>query len=432
MVAPDSQHVITVHHEVKGPTGETILDPVFAELLFVARWRRLPLQLIPSRYPTVAALGALPASSGGALSSSASPSNAVDQDGAVTRPRLLNAVAALSGYQKGQSDDDEAFSELLRHYVADAIEAILYCDDGVWEDFTKPALARSAPRGMGWYVAWSERRRHLQRPAGKTSLAMSAPGAPGSLGTAATGALSGPQSGDGANASFEGRSARCSVALLELTTALTALAERLDSGDSFADNGFVGGATGNSVDGLCALDACAFGHLSVLYSIPCQAGSRLFELLSRFPTLAQFCDRMELRLGGTWPSAESFLAGFPSSARAPGASCTSDSSTARSGFGAAKSRQVGSNISWWEAWGWSSGERHRPPESKAKRGKTPEWYGVAFGIGASLAAASVAALGWGPPPVRVAGLTILQVSSAFARSMTGGALRDSVASADAS
>lgn len=359
---------------------ETVLDPVFAELLLVTQWRQLPLRLTPCGYPSVSALGPLPAGVGGALGRT------------LRRSDLLRAVAKLDkngGYGRGLSATDEAFKSLLRCRVGEAISAILWGDDGVWEDYTRPTLVRSAPPGCGWFVAWGERRRQKQ--------------------------------------------GLRSAALLELETALQALADRLGDGDCFGGgsghNGTSGVATAAASGELTALDACAYGHLAVLFSIPCEPSSSLHTLLVRFPSLAHFLDRIEMRFGA-WPDARSFLAALAPSERTPAAAAAligaaepkgrapwariaTEEVTAASASADGASPPEGRHLEWWEAWGWSWGGRRRRPEYRQeKQNEPPVWYLRAFSAAVLVSVATAVLTGCSPVPQDKVALMLRRVFGA--------------------
>merc|ERR1719469_713058 len=104
--------------------------------------------------------------------------------------------------------------------------------------------------------------------------------------------------------------------ILGLEAALETLADRLGGADFF---GVADAQVTDMKAALTALDACAYGHLAVLFSIPCEKGSWLQRITARFSALAHFCDRAELLLGGdVWPDCRSFLAGSDASKRIPG------------------------------------------------------------------------------------------------------------------
>mmetsp|Transcript_60558 Transcript_60558/g.170636 ORF Transcript_60558/g.170636 Transcript_60558/m.170636 type:complete len:386 (-) Transcript_60558:122-1279(-) len=327
--------ISVVYHRAMGPLGETVLDPVFAEVLFVTRWRQLPARLVPSAYPVAAALGALPAGIG---------------RGMIHRSELLESIAALgsSQHSKGLTPSDEAFCGMLSHSIGKAIRALLFGDIGVWEDYTRPTLVQSAPLGWGWAVAWREWRRQQCGPPHPASLA-------------------GPQT----------------ATFLGLRDVLKALVERLGEADSF------GAAVGEEVT---ALDARAYAHLAVLYSIPCERDSNLHALLASFPTLAHFCDRMDMRFGGIWPDARSFLAACPLEARTPAAVALLQRKAEGAGAGqAAAGRQE-----WWELWGWSRGSRGHWAEPHTPR--PPFWQVYAFSVAAVVSLAIALLRGLGPVP----------------------------------
>lgn len=345
----DQQGTLEVSYfQTFGPKGETVLDPVLAELFFVAKWRKLPLHLNPCRYPHIKALGTLPAGVGGAFR------------GIVRRTDLLSAVAALDAdvYGKKLDPTDKAFCSLLDSRVGEAVCAILWGDAGVWEDYTYPTVSRSAPLGRGWYLASTERQRQQRGLALKQS-----------------------QNGQ--------------TAFLGLRGALEALAARLGSDDTF------GSATGRKeAETLSALDSRVYGHLSVLFSIPCEPSSPLQKMLQDFPTLAQFCDRMELRYSA-WPSSSSFLASLPCRERAPAAAALLSATTGDGAQLAAPPANVPAKVrlEWWDLWGWSLGSRRRPPQAPGRRAAPPVWQAYIFGASAAASIVIAVLLGLGPAPL---------------------------------
>lgn len=355
-----------LYHRVLGPRGETVLDPVFAELLFVARWRRLPIRFLPSAYSEVVALGELPAALANgtdcgtacAASSAACGTTCGCGRRVVARPALLAAAASLDAcgaYGQVLSADDRAFCDLTRHRMGEGIASVIWCDASVWEEFTLPALTRSSPWGFGWLLALLARRQKLRRH------------------RCAGGAATLEQ--------------RCAVALLELESALRALAERLGGADAYDVRS---GDQSLEPRGLTALDACAFAHLAVLYSIPCHKDSTLHGMLAGFPMLAHYCDRMEMRFG-VWPNPRSFLAALRHSERLP---------AAVSALPEPSHQQALDGLTWWEAWGWSVGGRRRPASVQARKQAAPPWRQcVTFGIAGALSVSFAALLGWGPPPL---------------------------------
>lgn len=323
-----------------------MLDPIFAELLFVARWRKLPVQFTASSYPQLSAVGPLPAG--------------ISRRGVIPRRELLAEVAArdIEGYGKALPPSDEAFCRLLRDRIGEALPALLF-GEIAWEDYTRPTLVRSAPSGWGWLAALGERR---------------------------------------AWASQSIKDQR-DAAILGLETALEALADRLGGADFFRE----AGATADAPPGLTSLDACAYGYLSVLFSIPCERGSWLQRLLARFPALAHFCDRADLLLGGVWPDPRSFLAGLESDARLPG---TAGSRVANSrpspspdpeGVAAPGAPRKICRPEWWELWGWSWGGKQRPAPIKVRRVEPPTWHLAAFQVSSGLVLLGAVLRGWGPP-----------------------------------
>lgn len=342
-----------------GPLGFTILDPLTAELLFWSRWRRAAVTLKPCPRPVDWHLGPLPAATRG--------------DETVPRARVLDAIAAAG--ERGlpevlPSETDAIYCAMVRHRVGSALRALLFGDFGTWDDYTRPTLVRSAPWGRGLYFAWQERRRQLS-----------------GLSLAAAADVH-------------------AAALLALEGALTALVERLGTSDAF---GCRGGQQG-SIESLTPLDACAYGHLAVLFSIPCESGSRLHGLLRRFATLACFCERVEQWLGGVWPSADAFLAGLPPGERIAGASGTANS-TARGTSAVAGATGGGEGTAgtaapltrrrllWWELWGWSWGlGRLQDAIPKVRKASPPQWYLRGFVATCGVVVLGAVATGCSPIP----------------------------------
>eukprot|EP00929_Paragymnodinium_shiwhaense_P061591 TRINITY_DN30771_c0_g1_i1.p1 TRINITY_DN30771_c0_g1~~TRINITY_DN30771_c0_g1_i1.p1 ORF type:complete len:395 (+),score=69.45 TRINITY_DN30771_c0_g1_i1:73-1257(+) len=351
-----------VHHSVLGPNNvATVIDPVFAEVLFVARWRKLPIRLRGSNYPTMGAMGELPlcldeTAHGGAA------------EVVVQRHEILRHLAANDPecYGRAQPHEDLAFCDMIRHRLGRALAVLLWSDNCIWEDFTQPAVARSAPWGVGWAVAAQEQIRQL--------------------------ALLEPPVRD-----KEGRS---TVAVMELTETLECLAERLGSSDSFAAQ--------EHTDTLTALDACAYAHLAVLYSIPCDKGSLLQALFLQHRTLIHFCDRLELRFGA-WPDPRSFLAALPPEARMPAAMDAARHAEAEAAEKNGRSRQA---FAWWEAWGLSLSGKRKAAPSKAKKVAPPSWHLPAFTVFAGVSVTLAALMGWGPPPFPQLALMLLKAAIA--------------------
>jgi len=270
-----------------------------------------------------------------------------------------------------------------------AITALLFGATHIWEDYTRPTLLRSAPTAMALVVTWRERWRQ--------------------------------QCGFSERESAD----RMSVALRELSVALEALAARLGSADCFGEsdssNNVGSGRTG-TLESLNALDACAYGYLAVLFSIPCAPGSGLHEVCARFPTLGQFLDRLDLRFGGVWPERQSFLAALDLTARLPTAMAAA-TSTGSVSSSAAKQRHAERSTSaraWWQMWGWSTpGAGGAPPEPRVRSQAPPSWHAAAFGIASviSLLAATVA--GCAPPLLRRV------LNSAAQAALSGSSIRGS-------
>eukprot|EP00439_Symbiodinium_sp_Y106_P087253 s228_g43.t1 len=140
-----------VHLQARGDK-QTVLDPVHAELRFLSKWRpHLRLKFEGSSYPTIAALGQLPA----ALSA---------DHGVVARKDLRELLATVDpqGYGASLASDDEAFLHLLDR-IGILIAALLYQDASIWEMHTRPTLLSSAPPGFGTVTALMERQRQRQR-----------------------------------------------------------------------------------------------------------------------------------------------------------------------------------------------------------------------------------------------------------------------------
>mmetsp|Transcript_83856 Transcript_83856/g.233981 ORF Transcript_83856/g.233981 Transcript_83856/m.233981 type:complete len:381 (+) Transcript_83856:54-1196(+) len=330
-----------LYFKTLGPRGETVLDPVLAELLFVAKKEHLQLRLTPCAYPRMSGVGPLPVAVGGAL-------------GFVRRSQLHGALAALVGDEK-QSADDAAFCSMLVHCVGGAISSILWNDEGMYEDFTRPLILRSAPLGFGWLIAWAEKRR----------LRVAASGF-------AVGAAPAAQT----------------VVLMRLEAALSALAERLGSQDVFA----APCGDGDGEDPGTVLDARAYAHLAVLYSIPCERGSPLHQLLRRFPTLSQFCDRTEMQLNA-WPDARTFLAALGLDERTPAAA---EALGRAAGAAVPAAMKMPRPLAWWELWGWSWGSRRTAFEPRAQRHDPPQWSVPIFASVALVSVALAMSSGWGP------------------------------------
>lgn len=345
----ERKEILVLVHRSLGPLGETITDPVLAELCFAAQWRRLPLRYVASKYPLVRAVGTLPALVGSGAG------------GIVPRHMLLGNLAALdpTGYGEDLAAGDAAFCGFVKARLGKAISFLLWADPGVWEDYTRHIVAKSAPFGFGWLAAWTERRRRL------ALMRVDEPVACGAK----------------------------EVALLGLPAALEAMVERLGNADFFGHAGSAG------TERISRVDACAFGHLSVLYSIPCEPSSSLHKLLAGFPTLLNFCDRMDARFG-LWPDPKSFLAAVPPDARMPGIARSSarENRFAASAPGArAGGQDPSKSLEWWEMWGWSRGGG-KPAQTKARSQSPAIWHVVMFGCLATASTAGAVALGLGPSP----------------------------------
>lgn len=322
-----------------GPCGETVLDPTTAELLFVAKWRQMHerfgfekvnyhIQFEISNWPYVAALGSLPAAFGGPLSK-----GGAHHSGQAARcdDLLRRVVEATRDVELlPESVQDAGFCSLLRLRIGRAIDALLYGDDGVWEDYTRPAIVRSAPLGLGLAVANSERRRRS------------------------------------ANESI---AASRKAALIELPGSLEALAHHLGDHETFGSvaESLADNSAGSSLH-ISALDACAYAHLSVLFSIACEPGSRLQQLLASHKTLVHLCDRLELAVSA-WPDARSFLAAIELQDRLQATVAASDS----------KTNAVAST--------WNGGKLQR---------RVPFWHTMAFTLAAAASIATAAMLGYLP------------------------------------
>jgi len=265
---------IVIYFRALGRHGETVLDPVLAELLFIRSWRQVDLRLIPSNYPHMRATGELPA--------------CFSPDGLVRRPQLLQKLRHWTGccfsstttdslaraeHAEGRTAPvtDAAWRCFLEQRVGVPLQVLLWCDEAVYAKHTHPALLGTTPRGFGSYLAWSLRRTWRQKLRSCVSV----------VGNAGLPAI-----------------------VEELDKSLTMLEERLGNAESFGD------------EQITCLDACAYGQLSVLYSINCKQGSPLHNLLLQHRSLANFCARMELRLGA-WPERRTFLAALEPEDRLP-------------------------------------------------------------------------------------------------------------------
>lgn len=129
-----------------GPDGITVLDPVQAELLFLARLRPGQLNFRHFGYPALASFGPLPVGVGSAFG------------GVKRRSQILGELHSLLGIPCAQ--EDVAYLSLLEESVGGAIIALLYSEEGAYSTYTRRILECSAPLGFGWAVAWKERARH--------------------------------------------------------------------------------------------------------------------------------------------------------------------------------------------------------------------------------------------------------------------------------
>jgi len=265
---------IVIYFRTMSRHGETVLDPVLAELLFIRRWKRVDLRLQPSNYPHVRATGELPA--------------CFSPDGLVQRPQLLkkvrhwtgcgysstaNSTLARADLTKGCAEpgNDVAWRCFIEQRVGVPLQVLLWCDDDVYANHTRPALLGAAPSGFGWYLTWSLRYTCRQKLRSYTSV---------------------------------DDNAGLHTVLAELDENLAVLEQRLGNAKTFGDE----------VQKFTCLDACAYGHLSVLYSIRCKRGSALHSLLLRHRNLADFCALVERGLGA-WPDPRTFLAALSPSRR---------------------------------------------------------------------------------------------------------------------
>ncbi|CAE7666116.1 Acadl [Symbiodinium sp. CCMP2456] len=337
-----------VHLQARGEK-QTVLDPVHAELRFLSKWRpHLPLKFEGSSYPTIAALGQLPA----ALSAT---------HGVVARKDLRQLLAKVDpqGYGAALAADDEAFLHLLDR-IEILIAALLYQDASIWETHTRPTLLSSAPPGFGTVTALTERRRQKQR----LQEAMASRGLPA------------------------GAQIQSSLMILELRTALEALSERLGD-QSFGKGGDKqAGSDREDRHGFSRLDARAYAHLVVLFSIPCDPGSCLQRLLCDFPSLSRFVGLVEERLPGTWPDYSTFMLALPPEDRPPPPPQSQGSVL----VGPVEKRRP----EWWELWGWSWGGRKRPVQFGGPGKAPPAIYAICFGMASGLSFAVALACGLGP------------------------------------
>lgn len=324
---------ITMHYfQTFGSDRQIVVDPLVVELLFLARWRQVPVRLFPCKYSTTKNFGTLPTLVSRSI-------------GVVRRDEALATMSRLANVE--DSPTEKAFTSLVRCRLGNVIEAVLWNDVGVYEDYTFPALVRSMV--LGWFVAWREKRWRAAMP---------------------------PHS--------------VHAALLDLRSTLAALAEHLGQADSFRLASQRSNATeiGN-VDDLSGLDATAFAHLAVLYSIPCEFNSYLHKVLSEFPSLADYCDRMQERLA-VWPGKSippNFLGALigdkPQLSKVSGGPTADDAVP---------------TLTWWQMWGWS--EDHIEPHAVQARPQPPAWYACAFGSTALMSLLICAALGKIPKPLK--------------------------------
>eukprot|EP00929_Paragymnodinium_shiwhaense_P016163 TRINITY_DN124371_c0_g1_i1.p1 TRINITY_DN124371_c0_g1~~TRINITY_DN124371_c0_g1_i1.p1 ORF type:complete len:425 (-),score=60.72 TRINITY_DN124371_c0_g1_i1:81-1322(-) len=273
--------------ELHGPRGETLLDPVHAELRFLARCFNYPSEgilnyLPPSRYPTLKALGALPAAYGRYEATSLQDdADCLGIDSVVPRSELLKAASSLLWSSVSLNSAETLLTVVLSGRdrllydelgSSTAVSRCLWLLDDVYAGYTKATLRCSAPLGMGHYVAWSERQRQLAE-----------------LGEAKY------QSED--------------TLVAEVKELLSKLAERLGESRSF------GGDSSSGSERLSLLDARAYSHLAVLYSIPRECCLCLHTTLANWPGLRMYCARIEQRLA-VWPSKRAFLAASVADQRA--------------------------------------------------------------------------------------------------------------------
>ncbi|CAE7337756.1 GRXC3, partial [Symbiodinium necroappetens] len=176
--------------------------------------------------------------------------------------------------------------------------------------------------------------------------------------------------------------------ILELRTALEALSERLGD-QSFGKGGDKqAGSDREDRHGFSRLDARAYAHLVVLFSIPCDPGSCLQRLLCDFPSLSRFVGLVEERLPGTWPDYSTFMLALPPEDRPPPPPQSQGSVLA----GPVEKRRP----EWWELWGWSWGGRKRPVQFGGPGKAPPAIYAICFGMASGLSFAAALACGLGP------------------------------------
>jgi len=335
-----------VHLQARGDK-QTVLDPVHAELRFLSKWRpHLRLKFEGSSYPTIAALGQLPA----ALSA---------DHGVVARKDLRELLATVDpqGYGASLASDDEAFLHLLDR-IGILIAALLYQDASIWEMHTRPTLLSSAPPGFGTVTALMERQRQRQRLQEATACGL--PSA----------------------------QIHSSSMILELRTALEALSERLGDQSFGKGSDKQSGSDREDRHGFSRLDARAYAHLVVLFSIPCDPGSCLQRLLCDFPSLSRFVGLVEERLPGTWPDYSTFMLALPPEDRPPPPPQSQGSVL----VGPVEKRRP----EWWELWGWSWGGRKRPVQFGGPGKAPPAIYAICFGMASGLSFAVALACGLGP------------------------------------
>jgi len=353
-----------LYFQTFGSRGETVLDPVVAELLVHVKVLKLKIRLTPSRHPVSRRFGLLPV----LVATAGSKSRGSEAAETISRDNLIATVAKRAGDNAAMEDvspgmhgevwatvqlqsameDDEAYCSLLRRVIGRAVQYLLWHDIGIYEDYTRPVVRASVPYGLGVFSAWLDRQLHCS----------------------------------GSGALREGEQA-----FMQLPAALESLSARLGEADFFTK-------TANAP--LSPLDACAFGHLSVLFSIPCEPGSRLYVLLNRFNNLAGLCKRVQA-LHNVWPSVWTFLLALPEEDRpsglplaaSAGLACGEDESDDR------RERQRQSDFRWWQYWGWSSSPRR--PLVQRNEAVAPLWMMMAFGVAAVVPAAfAVAFADFGP------------------------------------
>lgn len=309
--------------------GETVLDPLVAEIAFLVKWQRLPLQLRPCTLFETAAHHDLPVGMG-----------MVSDEEVLRRDRLLAEISPPA------QDSDQSFMALVSHRIGRVVASLLWGQSFAFKEYAKPAVIRAVPAFAGHVLLWCERRRQLMR--------------------------------------FESFDDEQST-LLDLARALEVLQCRLGDGPTFGANG-----------SICRLDARVFGYLSVLYSIPCESGSKLHNALTKHVALAHFLDRIELQFGA-WPGDEcSFLRALGPGERLPLVA------------GPAKRWQsIRKREAWWQYWGWGASKKSWNSSPQRRNGprstQPPVWQTIGFAVLAIGSVALQVLLGHSPIQVRMLG-----------------------------